>query len=75
MDVVFVVHSMVEDDVAMRVPLNGVMTDVKVPGLVVELVGPNESMCHTHRFVPADMDAAKALFAVGAEVVVSFSAA
>jgi hypothetical protein len=75
MEVLFKVHSAVEDDVTMPMTLNGSTVDAKVPGLVVELVSDDGSMCHTHRFVPGDMAAAKALFEVGAKITLTFSAA
>jgi hypothetical protein len=62
MEANFIVHSVTEEDVPMMAKIGGVDTMVRVPGLTVELQADNGSSCHTHRFVPADMEAAKALF-------------
>ena len=73
MQLVYTVHSAVEEDVTMVVKINGADTAVKAPGMVVELVADNGSL--TPRFVPADMEAARKLFAVGEKIKVNFSAA
>lgn len=46
---------------------------VEVPGIVVEAVSDDESMGHTFRFVPEDLEAALAAFAPGADLTVSLS--
>lgn len=73
MQVSYTVHSANECPVQLVVDINGVPTQVSAPGLSVELV--NDRNGHTFSFLPEDMDAALELFAPGASVNVTFSAA
>lgn len=62
----YTVFSMVQETIQRTVTLqNGQEVQAGVAGLVVELVEPQGDNTVTLRFVPADIEAAKAMFAVG----------
>lgn len=60
------VHSVTEEDVLVNAVLpNGAPSQVKAPGVTVELIDHNGS-CHTHRFL--NVEKAKAIFTTGAKI-------
>lgn len=74
----YVVHSVVIEPVVVTAQFNGSDVQATVDGLVVEMVatGSHAEHGHTFRFLPvggADMDAHRALFAVGNKVRADFS--
>lgn len=62
------------DEFSVEATVAGQTVQAKVPGLVVELVSEDGSMCHMLRVRPTDMAAAEKLFAVGNGVVATFKA-
>jgi hypothetical protein len=73
MDIVYTITSCTEDEVPVKAIVAGKTVDAKMAGLVVEATSSCGGMGHTFRFTPDDMEAAKVMFAVGAEVVSTFS--
>lgn len=73
MELNYIVHSCVEDAVAITVTVKGREVQATVPGLVVEIVGEDGGMSHTLRLTPDDIEAAKELFAVGNAVTSTFT--
>lgn len=67
-----VVHSATIDQFAATATMDGEDVAVTVPGLVVELVSPDESMTHTLR-IRKNVDQAKAAFVPGAGVSATFT--
>lgn len=64
--VAYSVHSCAEYPADVTATLgDGRTVQAIVPGLVVELVSADGAMSHQLRFIPDDMEAAKAEFAVG----------
>ena len=73
MEIKYIVHSCSETDVAVKATVAGREVMATIPGLVVELTSDDESMGHTYRFTPDDLDEAKALFTIGAQITITFS--
>ena len=73
MDIVYTITSCTEDEVAVKAIVAGKTVDAKMAGLVVEATSSCGGMGHTFRFTPDDMDAAKAMFAIGAVVTSTFA--
>ena len=74
----YVVHSVVVEPVVVTAQFNGSDVQATVSGLVVELVasGGHAEHGHTFRFLPAggaEMDAHRAMFAVGNKIRADFS--
>lgn len=67
------VHSCVAGEFAAKAEVAGAERDVKVPGLIVELVSADGSMSQTVRVVPDKPEDAAEVFAVGEEVLVTYS--
>lgn len=70
----FTVHSAEAQSFEAEVEFAGKKVRAPVPGLIVELVSEDGMNCPTLRFIPDDMEAAKALFAVGSVVEGVFAA-
>ncbi len=76
MQVRYTVHSAVEEKIATTATLpNGQVVSALVDGMTVELVEIDGSDTLTRRVIPEDMEAAKALFVVGAEIIATLAAA
>lgn len=73
MNFTFTVHSCDVQSFPIQVPYGDKTVDAQVAGLVVELVA--DGMSQTLKFIPDDLDAAKAEFAVGASIVASYAGA
>ena len=73
MDITYTVTSCVEDEVVVKAIVAGQEVDAKITGLVVEVTSADGGMGHTYRFTPSDMEAAKAMFAVGETVTATFA--
>lgn len=71
MQIDYTIANVSEEAVAVKVMLGTREVEALVPGLTVEAV--SGSMGHTFRFTPEDMDAARALFAVGKKVTATFT--
>lgn len=68
----FEVHSCTEEPINVTADFNGQPITAQVPGLTVELVSDDGRMSQTLRFIPADIEADKARFAVGGVVVATY---
>jgi hypothetical protein len=75
MEIKYTVHSCNQEDVTVKAMVAGREVDAKITGLVVELVSDCGQMGHTFRLQPADLTEAAKFFAVGEEIVLSFSKA
>ena len=73
MELKYTVSSCSEDPVEVMATVMGQEMPVKVMGLVVELISECGGMGHTYRLMPTDMADAKEKFAVGAEVILTFT--
>jgi hypothetical protein len=73
MDITYTVHSCVEEQIDVIATVAGREVAAKITGLVVEVVSDEGNMGHTLRLTPTDLDAAKALFAVGNKVKSTFT--
>ncbi len=74
----YIIHSVVEGEVAVRAFLGGREVRATVPGLTVEMVDAEggDAYGHTFRFTPdddAEMAAHKAVFQAGKRVVAHFT--
>lgn len=69
----YTVTSCSADDFSAEAEIAGRTVSVKVPGLVIEMSSADGSMGHTYRFVPEDLEAAEAAFAVGTSVTVTLA--
>jgi hypothetical protein len=75
MEIRYTVASCNQEDVTVKAMVAGREVDAKIAGLVVELVSDCGQMGHTFRLQPADLAEAQELFAIGAEIVLTFSKA
>jgi hypothetical protein len=73
MQLAYTVHSCAPTPVTATVTRNGKEMQVTIPGLVVELVPDDGTATMTLRFIPDDMEAALALYAVDAHLHATFS--
>ncbi len=73
MDIRYTVASCQQADFDVQAEVLGQTRDVKVPGLVLELVSEDGGMGHTFRVLPADMAATMAQYPVGKGVTVTLT--
>ena len=69
MEIRYRVDSCADQTLQGEAVIDGVRVPVAMPGLLVELVSLDGTMSKTLRFRPKDVEAAKALYGVGAIVV------
>jgi hypothetical protein len=72
-DLRFTVHSVGPGRFPARATVAGREVDVEVPGVIVELVSADGSMSQTLRLLPEDPEVAAEIFAVGEEVVATYT--
>ncbi|HEY3694184.1 hypothetical protein [Phenylobacterium sp.] len=70
----YTVHSCNQEAVQCVAIVNGKPTEVTVSGLTVELVADDGGKSQTESYIPDDLAADLAIFAVGAKIVVTYSA-
>ncbi len=68
----YTVHSVSEAPFTVSATVGGKQRDVSITGLIVEIVSEDGSMSHTLKLTD-DLDAARALFVVGANVTLTVS--
>lgn len=73
MEITYIVQTCDIQEVTVKASVNGKEVDAKVPGLVVQMVSEDGSMGHTFRFMPDDLEAAKAEFPIGSKMTASFA--
>lgn len=70
----YTVHSCAEEAIQVTAQYNGQDIVASVPGLIVELVSEDGGKAQTESYIPVDIEADKALFAVGNPITVTYSA-
>lgn len=71
----YTVHSSNPEEFTVKATVAGREVDAKIQGLVVELTSEDGGMGHTYKFGPENIAKAQELFAPGAAIDVSFTAA
>ncbi len=74
MEITYTVHSAARQDFQTNVTLaSGQNVIAAVGGVVIELVSADETMTHTLKLIPENIDATLSEFVVGTQVVATFN--